>query len=244
MRRRELNIGQLRQNRTRRASDLMKRQDCVSSPSARIGALLVLGAALAPVAPALAGGSIEAGQAKSTVCAACHGVDGNSLNPIWPSIAGQNEAYIVRSLRDFKAGTRKNVLMTAQAAALSEEDIQDLAAYFASRTLRPKTADPDLVAMGEQLYRGGNKETGIGACIACHGPAGSGNGPAGYPAIAGQHAPYTVAQLMAYRSGERVSDPSQMMRNNTARMTDAEIEAVASYVQGLREAASTGVQDQ
>jgi cytochrome c553 len=190
--------------------------------------------ALAPLAAAQAAGSAEAGQSKSIVCAACHGVDGNSLNPEWPTIAGQNEAYLVRALNAFKTGERSNVLMTAQAATLTDQDIADLAAYFASKPRQKRAADPALVATGERLYRGGNKDSGIGACIACHGPDGAGNAPAAYPAIGGQHATYTAAQLKAYRSGERTSDLNQMMRNNTARLTDAEIEAVASYIQGLR----------
>lgn len=198
------------------------------------GSLVALVLALAPLAAAHAAGSAEAGQPKSIVCAACHGVDGNSLNPEWPTIAGQNEAYLVRALNAFKSGERNNVLMTSQAATLTDQDIADLAAYFASKPRQKRAADPALVAAGERLYRGGNKDSGIGACIACHGPDGSGNAPAAYPAIGGQHATYTAQQLKAYRSGERSSDPNQMMRNNTARLTDAEIEAVASYIQGLR----------
>jgi len=233
----------------------MNRSGCLLSPPAIAGALFTLMvAALAPPTPSLAAGSAEAGQAKAIVCAACHGVDGNSLNPEWPSIAGQNELYIVRSLQAFRSGARNNVLMSSQAMSLNDQDMQDLAAYFAARPRQGKTADPKLASTGERLYRGGNKETGVGACIACHGPNGTGNGPAAYPVIGGQHAPYTAAQLRAYRASQRCSDkgqqmpadsaPSgdaqrcsdlnQMMRNNTARLTDAEIDAVASYVQGLR----------
>lgn len=207
-------------------------------------AAISAGVALLYGTPAPAAGSAEAGQAKSIVCAACHGVDGNSLNPIWPSLAGQNAAYIVRTLQAFKAGTRSNVLMDAQAKPLTDQDMQDLAAYFSSRTLRPNTADPNLVAAGERLYRGGNKDSGVGACMACHGPAGRGNDPAAYPTIGGQHAAYTAAQLDAYRSGQRTSDLNQMMRNNTARLTDDEIAAVSSYIQGLRLAEpKAGVQE-
>lgn len=197
--------------------------------------LLVLSVALSlSQAPALASGSVEVGKARAVVCAACHGTDGNSLNPEWPSLAGQHETYVAASLQTFRKGTRQNVLMSGQAAALSDQDIADLAAYFAAQTLQPKTADPALVQAGQRLYRGGNKETATGACIACHGPNGRGNAPAGYPALAGQHATYTAAQLRAYRSGERTSDPNQMMRNIAARLTDSEIQAVASYIQGLR----------
>jgi cytochrome c553 len=199
------------------------------------GAVLsVLLLATVPMAPGFAAGSAEAGQTKAVVCAACHGIDGNSLNPEWPSLAGQNEVYLVRTLQAFKGGERSNVLMSAQAMSLAEQDMQDLAAYFAGKTLQLKVADPKVVGDGERLYRGGNKQTGVSACIGCHGPSGSGNGPAGYPAIAGQHATYVAAQLKAYRSAQRTSDLNQMMRNNTARLTDAEIEAVSSYVQGLR----------
>jgi cytochrome c553 len=181
-----------------------------------------------------AAGSVEAGQAKAVVCVACHGPDGNSLNPEWPSLAGQNEAYLLRALQAFQKGERSNPLMSAQAAALGDQDIADLAAYFASKPRAPKTADPQFAAEGERLYRGGNKNSGVSACIACHGPNGTGNAPAAYPAIAGQQAAYTANQLKAYRAGQRSSDVNQMMRNTTARLTDAEIETVAAYVQGLR----------
>lgn len=214
---------------------MTRRGSPLSAPAVAGMLLSLLCATLVAPLPALAAGSAEAGQPKSIVCAACHGVDGNSLNPEWPSVAGQNEAYFVRSLQAFKSGERKNPLMTPQATALTEQDMQDLAAYFASKPRRGQSADPSLVTTGERLYRGGNKDSGIGACIACHGPGGAGNAPAGYPSIGGQHAVYTAAQLRAYRAGQRTSDLNQMMRNNTARLTDAEIDAVASYIQGLRQ---------
>jgi cytochrome c553 len=213
-----------------------------SRPSLRPSALPNLTTSLLALLALLAGttatawaqGSAEAGEAKAIVCAACHGVDGNSFNPEWPSLAGQNPVYLVRSLQAYKSGERNNVLMTAQVMTLTDEDMADLAAFFASKQRQQRSADPSLAKTGERLYRGGNKESGIGACIACHGPNGNGNGPAGYPAIAGQHATYTAGQLRAYRSAQRTSDLNQMMRNNTARLTDAEIDAVASYMQGLR----------
>lgn len=200
--------------------------------AAGILGVLLAGSSLPAAAQTV--GSIEAGQAKSVVCTACHGPNGNSLNPEWPSLAGQNAVYIARTLRAYRTGERSNPLMSAQAMALSDQDIEDLAVYYASMQRQPKTAEPRLVVEGERLYRGGNKESGISACIACHGPAGTGNAPAGYPAVAGQHALYTANQLKAYRSGQRSSDINQMMRNTTARLTDAEIEALASYLQGLR----------
>lgn len=210
------------------------------TPSARFPILAaaamfgVLQAGWSLPAAAQAAGSVEAGQAKSVVCTACHGPNGNSLNPEWPSLAGQNAMYIARTLRSYQIGERSNPLMSAQAMALSDQDIEDLAVYYAGLQRQPKTAEPRLLTEGERLYRGGNKESGISACIACHGPAGTGNAPAGYPAVAGQHALYTANQLKAYRSGQRSSDINQMMRNITARLTDAEIEALASYLQGLR----------
>lgn len=210
----------------------MKRSAHLYALPAMTGAVMT--SLLLAASPARAAGSVEAGQSKAIVCAACHGIDGNSLNPEWPSLAGQNETYLARTLQAFKKGERSNVLMNSQAATLNDQDVADLAAYFASKPRPRLAADPKVVADGERLYRGGNKETGVSACIACHGPTGSGNGPAGYPAIAGQHANYVAAQLKAYRAGQRTSDLNQMMRNNTARLTDAEIEAVSSYVQGLR----------
>ncbi|GMW07166.1 MAG: c-type cytochrome [Gammaproteobacteria bacterium] len=197
-----------------------------------LAALIVM--ALMPATAARAAGSVEAGQTKAVVCTACHGPNGNSVNPEWPSLAGQNQAYFIRTLKAFKSGERSNPLMTAQAMTLSDDDIADLAAYFAAQTRQPKTADPKLAAEGERLFRGGNKETGVAACIACHGPTGSGNAPAAYPSIAGQHAAYTATQLKAYRGGQRSSDLNQMMRNTTARLTDVEIDAIANFVQGLR----------
>mgnify|MGYP001818498426 FL=1 len=183
---------------------------------------------------AMAKGSAEAGQEKAATCAACHGQDGNSLNPEWPSLAGQSEQYIVRALKAYRPnGTRNNPLMMGQVAALSDEDMQDLGAFFASQARAPLTADPDLVTAGERLYRGGNKDRGISACIACHGPRGLGNPSAAYPAVAGQHATYTATSLRAYAKNERKSDPNQMMRNIASLLSDADIAAVSSYIQGL-----------
>jgi len=183
---------------------------------------------------AIAAGDVDAGRQKAVTCAACHGPDGNSANPEWPSLAGQHQKYIVKSLRDFKQGRRENVLMSGQAMALSEQDIEDLAAYFSAQPRKPGTADPALLTAGERLYRGGDIERGISACIACHGPHGSGNPAAAYPVLRGQHATYTAAQLQLYRSGARASDPNQMMRNIAERLSDEDIQAVASYIQGLR----------
>ena len=199
-----------------------------------LACLGTLAASLSLLTTAHAAGSAEAGQARSIVCAGCHGVDGNSFNPEWPSLAGQNASYLIKALQSFKDGSRQNVLMNAQAAALSEQDMQDLAAWYSSQKLAGKTADPALVSSGERLFRGGNKATGVPACGACHGPAGQGNTAAGWPAIAGQHATYSSNQLLAYRNKERVTDgDTQMMRTVAARLSDDEIKAVTSYAQGL-----------
>ena len=179
-------------------------------------------------------GSADAGKNKSATCAACHGADGNSVNPEWPTLAGQHPNYVVKQLKAFQKGHRDNVLMTSQAASLSEEDMQDLAAYYASQTPTGREADANQVSLGETIYRGGSKDTHVTACIACHGPSGQGNLPAGYPVIAGQHAKYLETQLHAYADGKRKSDPNQMMRNIAKVMSDEQIAAVSSYMQGLR----------
>lgn len=181
-----------------------------------------------------AAGDADAGQAKAQVCFSCHGVNGNSANPIWPKLAGQHEAYIAKQLADFKAGDQRNdPLMMGQVMSLSPQDMADLAAFFAKQKPSPGSADEAKISMGEKLYRGGNKATGVSACIACHGPTGAGNPAARYPMLSGQHAAYTIKSLKDFRSVTRKNDPGKMMQNIAARMTDAEIEAVSSYMQGL-----------
>lgn len=186
--------------------------------------------------PVWGDGSAEQGQAKSAQCVACHGVNGNSSNPQWPNLAGQSHWYIVKQLKAFKAGDRVDPLMSPMAAPLSDADMEDLAAYYSSQSLTGLEADPAKVAEGQRLYRGGDPVAGIPACTACHGPTGQGVAAASYPAIKGQHATYTATQLKAYRSGTRKTDQTQnqMMRNVANRLTDSQIDAVASYVQGLR----------
>jgi cytochrome c553 len=180
-------------------------------------------------------GSVEAGRTKSVTCAACHGADGNSVTPDWPMLAGQHASYLVRQLRAFKNGERTDVTMKPFADMLSEQDMLDVAAYFEAQTPTPKGADPALVNLGQQIYRGGVAERGIAACIACHGPDGSGNPLAAYPRVSGQHAAYVTKQLNAYASGDRRSDVefNQMMRNVAGLLFEDEIRALASYVQGL-----------
>lgn len=200
----------------------------------KILAVAVLAAALGTNTVARAEGSAEAGRGKSAVCAACHGPDGNSANPEWPSLAGQHASYIVAQLEAFAGGGRQNPLMSPIAQPLSEEDRQDLAAYYAAQTPAPREADPENLERGRKLYVGGDPERGITACIACHGPTGQGNPLARYPAIAGQHASYTAATLEHYASGERSSDPNRIMRSIAARMSAEDIRAVSNYLQGLR----------
>jgi cytochrome c553 len=183
---------------------------------------------------ALAEGSAEKGESKSTACIACHGPGGNSVNPEWPSLAGQGQAYVHKQLQAFKSGARKNPLMTPMAAGLSEEDMADLGAYFAAQKPAGLEADPGKLAVGQRVYRAGDAKNGVPACAACHGPAGDGNPPAAYPALRGQYGTYVAAQLRAYRAGTRQTDPGQMMRTVASTMTDEQIDAVASYVQGLR----------
>lgn len=195
-------------------------------------AIFSFSAALAAL-PVSAAGDAVAGAAKAAACASCHGADGNSANPDWPKLAGQHDKYLVKQLANFKAGDRKNAMMAPMAAGLSEQDMADIAAFFSSQTLSGGKADPALVNAGEKLYRGGNATTGVAACMACHAPNGMGNPQANFPRLSGQHAAYMVLQLKAFRSGERANDAGKMMQNIAARMTDAEMQAVASYIEGL-----------
>jgi len=193
-------------------------------------------AALQVQAESLVEGSAEAGKSKAVTCAACHGAEGISANPLWPNIAGQAAPYLVTQLKAFKDGARKNPLMTSQAMMLSEQDMADLAVYFESLPAPAQAvADPNVVVKGEALYRGGEVSNQVAACIACHGPTGTGNPAAGYPALKGQHAAYTAKQLRDYASGERVSDgKTRVMREIAGKLSEEEIVALASYVQGLK----------
>ena len=183
--------------------------------------------------PALAGDA-AAGAQKSAICGACHGATGSSINPEWPNLAGQHESYIVAQLQSFKQATRDNPLMMPNAAALSDQDMQDLGAHFASQTPVGLEADPSNYKLGERLYRGGDPERKLPACIACHGPQGKGNGPARYPALRAQHAVYTYNQLKAFAEGKRRTPTNDIMQVVAARLTDDEMHALASYTQGLR----------
>jgi cytochrome c553 len=194
---------------------------------------LLLIAGLCLLGTAHAAGDVDAGKAKSASCAACHMADGNSAAPMFPKIAGQHAAYAVKQLQEFKSGDRVDATMNPMAAALTDEDIADLAAYFGAQEPRIGSAAADKVELGGAVYRAGNMATGVAACAACHGPTGEGNPMARFPALSGQHADYTVAQLKAFRSGARANDANAMMRAVARKMSDAEIEAVAQYIQGL-----------
>ncbi len=180
-------------------------------------------------------GDADAGKVKAAVCAACHGPNGNSVNPDWPKLAGQGVGYIVKQLRDLKEKTtRDDPIMAPMAIPLNEQDMLDIATYYASQAQTPGVANADVVVFGENIYRGGNMDSGIAACTGCHAPDGMGNSAAKFPRIAGQHAKYIAKQLRGFRSGVRSNDSGKMMRSITNRMTDAEIEAVSQYIAGLR----------
>lgn len=180
-------------------------------------------------------GDAKAGEAKAAVCAACHGAKGNSAVPAWPKLGGQGAPYAYAQLKQFKDGSRKNPVMAGQAAALSDQDMQDLAAYFAAQPATPGVASKDAVAVAEKIYRAGIADRGVPACGACHGPKGAGNPAAGYPHVGGQHAEYTALQLNGYRAGERKAGANgQMMAEIAAKLTDEEVAALASYLNGLQ----------
>lgn len=185
------------------------------------------------------GDAAKAGQIATQVCAACHGTDGNSPAAANPILAGQHPEYTLRQLRHFKplAGKpaeRANVIMAGMVANLSDDDMANLAAYFAAQSPAPRAArDPELAKFGQSIYRGGIAAKGVAACASCHAPNGAGM-PAQYPRLAGQYAEYVEAQLKAFRSGERANDPNRMMRSIAVKLSDREIRAVAEYASGLR----------
>ena len=179
-------------------------------------------------------GDPAAGEAKAALCVACHGPAGNSVNPEWPKLAGQHAKYTAKQIRDFKAGaTRNNALMAPMIAGLSDQDIEDIAAYYGTQSSTGGFASEAMHGLGERIYRGGNMESGVPACIACHGPRGTGNGPAGFPRLAGQHATYTAKQIEDWRHGNRTNDPNEMMADAVRYLTPRETQAVSEYIAGL-----------
>ncbi|MDM8546345.1 c-type cytochrome [Candidatus Venteria ishoeyi] len=177
---------------------------------------------------------VEAGKQKATtVCVACHGVDGNSLADAFPKVAGQQSTYIVNQLKAFKAGARKNPLMAPQAAGLTEQDMINLAAYYSQQTMSQGSADEAAAKQGEALYRGGNADKNLPACMACHGPSGSGIAPS-YPRLGGQYAKYLETRIAAIAQGEHSGNANgQMMQDVAKRMSAKEIKAVSGYIAGL-----------
>lgn len=209
---------------------------------------MMFGLLLAVVASSsFAVGDADAGKSKAAVCGACHGADGNSAVPNFPSLAGQHEKYIIKQLKDMTVpqaeGGRVVPEMTGLLDNMSEQDMADIAAYYASQTIVGGATDPELVAKGESVYRAGVARKGVASCTGCHGPSGKGIAGAGYPALAGQHAAYIEKQLKAFRQGKdqplaegsRVNGgDAGIMRDVAEGLSDLEIKAVASFISGLR----------
>ena len=207
-------------------------------------ALISLGL-LALAQGAAAAGDAAAGEANAAACAACHGSDGNSLAPNFPKLANLGEKYLIKQMKDIQSGARPVPEMTGQFASMSDQDIDDLAAFFSSKQMQlsgAKEIEVQLgtgvkvagIALGTKVYRGGNLETMVPACTGCHSPRGQGNSPAGYPRLSGQHAAYIEKQLRDFRAGNRTNDgETKIMRDVAAHMSDAEIIAVANYISGL-----------
>jgi len=199
-----------------------------------VSLLLTLGITGAANAAGNIVGDAAAGQAKTAVCGAGHNPDGNSLAPNFPKLAGQGERYLEKQLHDIKSGKRTVLEMTGMLAPFKEQDLADIAAYFASQKGSVGAADPKLVERGEQLFRGGDLSKGLPACTGCHSPNGAGNAAAGFPHLGGQHAAYTKKQLTAFREGERTNDgDATTMRTIASKLSNKDIEALASYIQGL-----------
>lgn len=189
-------------------------------------------------AAAYGAGDPAAGKALSLACSACHGLDGASgIDPTYPNLAGQSEKYLFRQMQLIRSNERPILLMTGQLTGKSDQDLADLAAYYASLPvkIRQATGDDESIAKAQAIYRGGIMAKGVAACTACHSPTGSGNAPAGFPQLGGQPAAYVIDQLTAYREGQRTSDEDQggMMRDIAHALTDGEIALIADYLQGL-----------
>lgn len=183
---------------------------------------------------AQAAGDAAAGQTKVAVCAGCHGADGNSVAPNFPKLAGQGERYLLKQLNDIKSGNRQVVEMTGILTNVSDEDMADIAAYFSSQSMSVGATDPVKLAAGQALYRGGKLNEGMPACIGCHSPNGAGNAAAGFPRLGGQHAQYVAKQLTDFREGNRTNDGDTMpMRAIAAKLSNKDIDAISSYIQGL-----------
>lgn len=200
-----------------------------------INRILISVIAMVFVLPVYAAGSAKAGHSKSQVCAGCHGADGNAVIPNYPKLAGQHAAYLVKQLQAFKTKQRKNVIMEGQAAALTPEVMEDIAAYYSSQAVKVGAAtDKAMREMGERIYRGGNETKSVAACMGCHGPTGAGNPAAKFPSLGGQNADYVTQSLKDFRSEVRgADDAGKIMRSIAKRMSDDEMQAVAHYIGGL-----------
>ncbi|MHC6223256.1 c-type cytochrome [Pseudomonas sp. X10] len=199
-----------------------------------VSLLLTLGVAGAANAAQTIQGDAAAGEAKTAVCGACHNPDGNSLAPNFPKLAGQGERYLEKQLHDIKSGKRTVLEMTGMLEAFNDQDLADIAAYFASQKGSVGAADPQLVERGRALFNGGDLEKGMPACTGCHSPNGAGLALAGFPHLGGQHAQYVTKQLTDFREGNRTNDGDAMtMRSIAAKLSNKDIEALSSYIQGL-----------
>jgi len=198
--------------------------------------ILVSVAAFFLMSGAAIAGDAAAGKAKSAACGGCHGFDGNSAIATYPKLAGQNEAYIVKQVKDFKANSdRQNAIMLGMVAAVSDEDAADIGAYFQSQMLKEAAIhDADKAAAGRDLYKGGDLQKGIPACQACHGPKGSGTAGIGYPQIGGQYVEYTLAQLKAFKDGSRKNDDKMLMRSIVEKLSEKDMIAVSHYIASLK----------
>jgi cytochrome c553 len=183
---------------------------------------------------ALPAPSVEAGATKAATCQACHGANGNSTNPEWPSLAGLGADYVAEQLNNFKTGKRASPVMMPMAANLTANDMADLGAYFDSLPNTGLEADPSHWQAGEKIYRGGDQARGIPACMACHGPTGRGNEPAKFPALRGQQSAYVIKQLNDYASGTRATGPNGIMQTIAKRLSPEDMRNLASYMQGIR----------
>lgn len=187
----------------------------------------------AEIKPTIATGDAEAGKASSAICAGCHGANGVSAIAVNPSLAGQGASYLYKQLAEFKSGARENAVMAGMVANLSEDDMHNLAAYYAEMPAPEGTSANENLKLGASIYQGGITSVGVPACMGCHAPTGGGNDAAKFPRLGGQSAEYVATALKNFRSGARANDPGRMMQMVAARMSDAEIAAVANYVQGL-----------
>ena len=196
----------------------------------RLRLLIILAASLVTIGA----GNADSGKDKVATCAACHGQDGNSMVGLWPSLAGQNVNYLVRQLQHIKSGKRSIAEMIGSLDNFAQEDLEDIAAFYASQNNAIGQAAPDKVELGRKLYYSGSLEKGVPACTACHSPKGKGNSPAGYPLLSGQQSDYIAKALKNYRTGERNNDESsQMMMAIAYKLDDVEIDALSSFINGL-----------